>query len=870
MMNMKQSALAVALMSVLVWLLPACGASESGCEPAAVECLNSSTYRSCDDTGEWSSPQACQTGFVCQDGVCSPGTIVDGDEDSGGDCAVGASICVGNLIQNCGPGGVWGAPVACLDSAKVCRNGECVIDDGSTICAPGQKVCKDELTLQTCDSTGKSWQDSDCAEGDWCYEGACIPEGTNICDAGTETHCKDLTTLETCNADGTGWTDPTPCGSEERCYDGQCIDENAIICEPGVATRCQGANMLQGCNATGTDWDDPVACPEEFICDEGRCIEANCEPGVDFLCTERGRIMWCNDEGDGYLNAVECPSGMVCSPNSEEGCSGVWSSCEPNSTACDPEDLSIIKQCNEDGTGWLETTIPCPAGSVGASCRNGQCLDLCDMAKLADSYIGCEYWPVTLMNDQLDAAFQSGDQSEYAVVVSNTNNVYTAQVKITHPDGVNRNVTVAPNSEMTIRLPWKEELITYKGDNAFHLTSTIPVTVYQFNPISAKVGSTYAYTNDASLLLPSHVLGNEYLVMNYRTSLSTGNYLGSQWVDMEFPSFFTIVAAHDDTTVTVTAHAALAGGTDQTGGPTIQNLGPGGTYTTTLDAGQVLQFLSSPDYTNVDQSTCFQDNEGAGNFTAFNYCLGPDLSGSEVQSDKPVAVYAGNACAFVPFYYWACDHLEQQMFPTKTWTTQYIVGKLQTPVNTQPNLYKILASEDGTTITTKPNVTGQTSPHHNSPCNRELNRGDSCMIETSENFIIISNPGHPIMVGQFMVGQNYDNATNTDKGDPAFILVPPVEQFRKEYVFLVPNTYASDYITLMATRPDISITLDGNPLTTSFTRIGNADAYVMTTSIADGTHSIVADSRLGVLVYGYDSYVSYAYPAGLDLSYVPY
>ena len=38
--------------------------------------------------------------------------------------------------------------------------------------------------------------------------------------------------------------------------------------------------------------------------------------------------------------------------------------------------------------------------------------------------------------------------------------------------------------------------------------------------------------------------------------------------------------------------------------------------------------------------------------------------------------------------------------------------------------------------------------------------------------------------------------------------------------------------------------------------------------IADGAHFIQADAPLGVSVYGYDQYVSYGYPGGLNLDVV--
>ena len=38
--------------------------------------------------------------------------------------------------------------------------------------------------------------------------------------------------------------------------------------------------------------------------------------------------------------------------------------------------------------------------------------------------------------------------------------------------------------------------------------------------------------------------------------------------------------------------------------------------------------------------------------------------------------------------------------------------------------------------------------------------------------------------------------------------------------------------------------------------------------VGDGVHLLIADEPVGVMVYGYDSYVSYGYPGGLNLNVV--
>lgn len=102
-------------------------------------------------------------------------------------------------------------------------------------------------------------------------------------------------------------------------------------------------------------------------------------------------------------------------------------------------------------------------------------------------------------------------------------------------------------------------------------------------------------------------------------------------------------------------------------------------------------------------------------------------------------------------------------------------------------------------------------------------------------------------------------------GDPALILTPPVEQFRKDYVFLVPGAYAEDFVTVVAPI-GATVKLDGSTFTAAaFTPIGGSGFAAAKLKIADGVHALVADQPVGVVVYGYDDDVSYGYTAGLDL-----
>ncbi len=862
----------------------------------------------CEDPEYWFSTVGGTASYCCVEKsdcdsfvACLLGTdgYLCGQTGPSGDCTNGEMSCQGDSTIEC-ENGSWADPIPCGEG-KTCKDGDCVDKTVTNDCeADVETRCKDENTLQTCNATGDGWVDSACGDDLFCSNGQCVSQ---LCEPETEKSCDDQGRVVTCNAAGDGWEDPTECLQGQRCFEGRCINEGEWVCEPLTETRCTDDDppRLQTCNADGSDWSTPLNCPAGTECIVDHCAEAACEPGEDFRCAEDGRIQWCNTSGNGYLPPEDCPSGLTCVTNSEDGCGVSTSVCTPNEYYC--EDLHNIKQCNATGDGYLTGLTPCDPNSVeGKECHNGECMDLCDMAEATDSYIGCEYWPIALPNS-VDDDFKEGQESEFAVVVANTNEDYTATITI--EKGIfNKVVTIQPGQQKTIRLPYDDRVNSYKANSAFRLSSTVPVTVYQFNPLTAVIGSTYANTNDASLLLPTHVLGEEYMVMNYRTWYRSADNITFSASN----SFYTIVGTETGTTVTIKPSGETASGSG------VQAMSPGQEYTYTLNRGEVLQVISSSDSSLIDQSTCV--TESSPYTTIKQYCLGQELTGTEIHTSAPVAVYAGNECEFVPHYRWACDHLEQQMFPTESWTTQYIAAKMHTPLNTgsteQPNLYKIVALQDETVITTVPEVNNQSSPFHNQACTGPLDRGESCIIETRDDFILMTNAEHPVMIGQFLVGQDFwginlvpcyagcgsgeicydaggycvpscqgglqcpegkiclNNMYCMGYGDPAFVLIPPVEQYRKEYVFLVPSTYAIDYLTLLTTNPSVEITLDGSPLQTSFTQIGSRNAYRMEMSISDGAHTLSASSKVGLMVYGYDAYVSYAYPGGLDLSLVIY
>lgn len=184
--------------------------------------------------------------------------------------------------------------------------------------------------------------------------------------------------------------------------------------------------------------------------------------------------------------------------------------------------------------------------------------------------------------------------------------------------------SVPANSLATITLPlvqvFDSEVIQLKG---VHVTSQQPVTVYGMNQ--------RGFTSGGLLALPVNSLGTDHLVLTYSNmGFSPSSELG-------------IVAVENGTTVTITPSV--------TTGSHVGHL----PYTITLNQGQ----------TYLLQNTV-------------PTILG-DLSGSQVTSNKPVAVFSGHMAATIPAEAGCCaDHIVEQLPPTSVWGKRFATIPLAT------------------------------------------------------------------------------------------------------------------------------------------------------------------------------------------------
>jgi hypothetical protein len=497
----------------------------------------------------------------------------------------------------------------------------------------------------------------------------------------------------------------------------------------------------------------------------------------------------------------------------------------------------------------------------------------CAEAVTSKSYIGCDYWPTVTAN-LVSSVF------DFAAVVANTQTV-PATVTITGPNGVATSqppVTVQPNALATIYLPWVQDLkgpdvsaddTTFANsvlvtNGAYHLVSSVPVTVYQFNALeyqgmggpAGKDWSScpdegsgcFSYSNDASLLLPSTAMTGNYRI--------TGEY-GSD--ELSSGSLIAITGTQDGTMVTVTlsATSSVVASVD---GVTIPATGANKLLTFTLNAGDVAELMGI-----------------ASDMV--------DLSGSLVYATKPVQVISGRQCANQPDPVAACDHLESSVLPAETLGKDYVVTVPTSPHQTTVgHMVRFYGNVDGTVLTYSPPQPG---------CPTNLNAGEvgecagtancatgldndaddenyggdvsiSCMTSSFE-----VTGTHEFAVTSFMLGGSAvdpNSETGEQEGDPSSSPMVATEQYRSKYVFLAPTDYDESYADVVVPA-GATITLDGTAVTASATSL-NANWSIIRLQLGagqGGAHILTGSKAFGVQVIGYGAYTSYQYPAGLDL-----
>ena len=607
-------------------------------------------------------------------------------------------------------------------------------------------------------------------------------------------------------------------------------------------------------------------CHDEQTCDEGAmCVNGWCVPDTPLDAGPDGAPDATPDitpdtppQPDvGPPDAVNPPcTGDSDCPDDLPQClpQGVCAFCYPGLYAC--QDGKSMWCVEPYGDAW-ELSEDCAAKGLVCLEAVGVCLPEGEVVgKLADTNAGYEFWAVDLQNATAStpAKFLDAQSAPFAVIVSNTSATETATVSLTYPGWLEQTADVDAQGLHVFQVPstWGLEG-TGITLSAFRVQSSQPIVAHQFNPLH----NVDVFSNDASLLLPSALLGSEHYIVTLEHFMT------------DYEGTFTVVGVQEDpvdVTVKVTADT-LAGGD-------LPALNAGSSFSFTIVQGEVANFLAESG----------------------------DLTGTHVVAGGPIAVFGGHIAARPEKGDCCSDHLEQQMPPVTTWGKDFFVGRSMERGN-EVDYFRVVASQDDTVVTT--------------PVGAWVLGAGEWQEFTSDTHLQVT-ADKPVMVAQFLASameasmlntlcdsdadcgpaytcdpfacQEKEGCTSDEEcgpmhtcnedlyqggfnckaiGDPAMTLAVPLAQWQTDFVFLTPNTYYLDFVNVVAPVA-AQITLDGGLLpAASFEAISGTDYGVYRVEVADGVHTMSATTPVSLTVYGYDAAVSYAYPGAMGLKTAP-
>ena len=338
----------------------------------------------------------------------------------------------------------------------------------------------------------------------------------------------------------------------------------------------------------------------------------------------------------------------------------------------------------------------------------------------------------------------------------------------------------------------------------------------------------YAYitrsaVSGATVCLPTPVLGKEYYSTNY-TQLSN---------EPNSNSFFTIIAAEDNTTVEIIPAASTKNGWVA-----------GNTYSVSLNKGEIYQVLGT---TNGNS--------------------GSDLTGSIIRSVssgsggcRRIAVFSGSGKIGIGCGSSAgtSDNLYQQLYPTGSWGMNY----LTVPSFDRATNYFRIIKKNATTAVYVNGVLVPSSSFIN-----------GTYYEFSNTIPNQITANEPISVAQYFTTQGC--AGNGTPYDPDMIMLNPVEQNINNVTLVSSNLVAPQnqqhhlHVIMRNSGSGISsFKLDGSPIATSSWTVHPSDpnySYLYLPDVTQGYHTLKSDSGFNALAYGYANAETYGYSAGANV-----
>ena len=361
-------------------------------------------------------------------------------------------------------------------------------------------------------------------------------------------------------------------------------------------------------------------------------------------------------------------------------------------------------------------------------------------------------------------------------------------------------------------------------NKGIHIKSQNPVVVYSHILNSARSGST--------LVLPTKVLGREYVVATYK---STGNIvpITGNGAEQQKNTEFEIIATEDGTNVEITPTNS------DYNNHHLANV----TFDTLLNKGDVYQFQSFEDLTGTKIRSV----------------------ATSTLTCKKIAVYAGSTWTAM-----GCstagsgDNLYQQLFPTSSWGKRYYTSP---SINRKYDLFRILVQDPATPVYVNGSVLNPSTLINNSFYEISTN-GDNTFRDIYSD--------KPISVLQYFITMACDGS---NAGDPEMIALNPIEQTLNDITVMSarrdltpPNTnITSHYLNIIFKSNALSsLKIDGAAPTAIPKLMGTTGYSFIQEDVTSSTntspsHRIVCDSGFICIAYGFGNVESYGYNAGANV-----
>ena len=234
-----------------------------------------------------------------------------------------------------------------------------------------------------------------------------------------------------------------------------------------------------------------------------------------------------------------------------------------------------------------------------------------------------------------------------------------------------------------------------------------------------------------------------------------------------------------------------------------------------------------------------------------------DLTGTRIVSNKPITLLSGHECGNVPHDRPKCDHVGVHVRPTTAWGKNFLL----IPFLGRPSgqYFKIVMAEDNTVI--KRTCSGS--------LNSEMlfhSAGDSYFFRTTPFMSCYVQSNKPLLIAQLSQGGSLDGI-----GDPAMLLVSPIEQYVNKVSLLAlnKNLFSHSYITITTSGNHFgpsNVLLDGKPVIGDWNIVISEESFIIgygcRLQVSPGHHTVehsMSNGRLSVIVYGFDTTLRHAY-----------